>query len=79
MGNYKVRVKVEIVETDEATQTEVEQQEDGSFELVMPEAHAISIDDCEESLLRANFPAIREAISKHLAEISKKKRKKDGE
>lgn len=79
MGKYKVRVKVEIVETDAATETDVGQQEDGSFELVMSEAQAISIDDCEESLLRANFPAIREAISKHLTEISKKKRKKEGE
>jgi hypothetical protein len=78
MGKYKVRVKVEIVETDAATETDVEQHEDGSFELVMSEAQAISIDDCEESLLRANFPAIREAISKHLTEISKKKTQERG-
>ena len=79
MGKYKVKVKVEIVETDEPIEAEVEPKEDGSFELGMSEAQAGSIDDCEESVLRANYPAIRAAISKHLTEFSKKKRTKPGE
>jgi len=36
-----------------------------------------SIDMCEKSVLQTAFPTIREAVSKHLSEISKKKRKKE--
>lgn len=71
--NYKIRVKVEIVESDqELTEGHLE-SEAGQFELVINEAQAVSIDDCEQALLRTNYPAIRAAIARHLSEISKKK------
>ena len=54
MSKYKVRVKVEIVETDAAAETDVEQKGDGSFELIMSEGTAVSIDDCEQAVLRTH-------------------------
>lgn len=71
--NYKIKVKVEIIESEqELTESHIE-TEDGQFELVISEAQAASIDDCEQALLQTNYPAIRAAIAKHLSELSKKK------
>jgi hypothetical protein len=57
MKMHKIRVKVEIVEC-EAMQDlsgELEQLGDGEFELLISPDQAASIDDCEASLLRANY------------------------
>lgn len=71
--NYKIKVKVEIVESEqEPTESHIETG-DGQFELVISEAQALSIDDCEQALLRTNYPAIRAALASHLSELSKKK------
>jgi hypothetical protein len=40
--------------------------------LVITEEQAVSIDECEQALLRTNYPAIRAAIAEHLTELSKK-------
>jgi hypothetical protein len=66
-------VKVEIVESDEEPIGSHIEREDGQFEIVLNEAQAISIDDCEQALLQTNYPAIRAALAKHLSEVSKKK------
>jgi hypothetical protein len=71
--NYKIKVKVEIVESDEEPIRSHIEREDGQFEIVLNEAQAISIDDCEQALLQTNYPAIRAALAKHLSEVSKKK------
>jgi hypothetical protein len=67
---------VEIVECEEKLPREEDPQRlgDGEFELLISGAVASSIDDCEQALLRANYPALRDALSKHLAEVSKKRR-----
>jgi hypothetical protein len=70
--NYKIKVKVEIVESDEEPIGSHIEREDGQFEIVLNEAQAISIDDCEQALLQTNYPAIRAALAKHLSEVSKK-------
>jgi hypothetical protein len=66
-------VEVKIEESDEAVDTNPVEQAEGSFRLVIPEATASSIDDCEQALLRTNFAAVRQAISMHLSTLSKKK------
>jgi hypothetical protein len=71
--NYKIKVQVEIIESDQEVEGELVQTEDGRFELVISKEQAISIDGCEQALLRANYPAIRAAIANHLTELSKKK------
>lgn len=70
--NYKIRVKVEIVESDEEAEEEVIETGDGEFEMVIGQEQGLSIDGSEQALLRTNYPAIRAAISKHLTELSKK-------
>jgi formaldehyde-activating enzyme involved in methanogenesis len=72
--NYKIKVKVEIVESDQAVEEDLIETEAGQFEMVISEEQAISIDACEQALLQTNYPAIRAAIAKHLTELSKKKR-----
>lgn len=75
MANYKIRVRVEIVECEEPAQKHPVQTGDGAFELNISPEQAGSIDDCEQALLAANYPAIRAAITQHLTEFSKKKRR----
>jgi hypothetical protein len=71
--NYKIKVHVEIVESEEETQEYPLETSPGQFELVMDENQALSIDDCEQALLRTNYPAVRAALVQHLTAMSKKK------
>ena len=73
--NYKIRVNVEIVECDEPIIPCPQQVNKGLFEFNISPEQAQSIDDCERSLLKTNYPAIRAALSDHLETISKKKLK----
>ena len=81
MKNHRIRIKVEIAECEEDVAKEGCPQwlGDGEFELRVSGAVASSIDDCEEALLKTNYPALRDALSKHLAEVSKKRRWAKGE
>lgn len=73
MGTYEIKIKVELVERDKSKTHEPKEQKDGSFTMKISEEDAVSIDNCESAILRTAHPAIREAISRHLSEISKKK------
>jgi hypothetical protein len=75
MSNYKIRVKVEIVECEEPISAEPEQVRGGLFEFNIAPAAAESIDDCEQALLTTQYPALRAALSEHLEMVSKKKPK----
>ncbi len=57
---------------DQETENPVKQN-NGTLNMIISENDAISIDNCENALLRTAHPAIRDAISKHLSDISKKK------
>jgi hypothetical protein len=72
MSNYKIKVNIEIVESDTPPHSEPNALEDGSFELNISAAQAESIDECEQALMRANSPALRAALGRHLAQMSKK-------
>ena len=76
LKNTKIRIKIELVETDDPIQNDPLKGSDGSFSLVVDEAKAISIDQIEKSVLTANWPAIRDAIGQHLTEVSKKNSRK---
>ncbi len=76
MSKYKIKVSVEFVECDETENREVNKNNDGSFSMIISEQDAISIDMCERSVLQTAYPTIREAVSDHLSQISKKKSKK---
>lgn len=76
MSRYRIKVQVEIEESDQALQRAPLEQADGSFELVISERQASSIDDCEQALLQTNYAAVRQALAAHLTALSKKKPKK---
>jgi len=76
MGKFKIEVHVKVIECNDSVNDEPTKNGDGSFSMVISEQDAISIDKCEKSVLQTAFPTMREAVSKHLSEISKKKPKK---
>ena len=76
MGKYKIRVKVELVECDDADANGMKKEGDGHFSMTIDEKDAVSIDNCEKSVLLTVYPTIRDAISAHLSEVSKKKHMK---
>jgi hypothetical protein len=78
VGKYRIRVKVELVECDDADTNGMKKEGDGDFSMTIDEKDAINIDKCEKSVLLTAYPTIRDAISAHLSEVSKKKRVKKG-
>lgn len=72
--NIAFRIKIEIVETEvEPTSDRCPQEEvDGSFSLVLPQAEELNISALDRAALDVSFPALREALSRHLAEAGKK-------
>ena len=74
MGKYRIQVKVELIEcNDDSSENDLTEQKDGSFAMTISEKNAISIDNCERAILLTAHPTIRNAITKHLSDISKKK------
>lgn len=72
--NLKLRIKVEFVETEAAPSTDRHPQEqaDGAFVLVLPQADELNISALDRAALDVSFPALREALSRHLAQAGKK-------
>lgn len=74
MSKYKVKINIELIECDDdAREHGPVKEKNGGFTMTISEQDAMSIDKCEKSVLLAAHPTIRDAISKHLSEISKKK------
>lgn len=73
MGKYEIKVKVEIVESSKKNVHEPQEENDGSFTMIIDEKDAVSIDHSEKALLETAYPTIRKALSKHLENVSKKK------
>jgi hypothetical protein len=69
-----LRIKVEFVETEEEPSAEryAQEQADGSFSLVLAQADELNISALDRAALDVSFPALREALSRHLAEAGKK-------
>ncbi len=72
--NLKLRIKVEFVETEEEVSSDryPQEQADGSFSPVLPEADELNISALDRAALDVSFPGLREALSQHLAEAGKK-------
>ena len=72
--NIKLRIKVEFVETEEGLSPDryPQEQADGAFSLVLPQADELNISALDRAALDVSFPALREALSRHLAEAGKK-------
>lgn len=78
MGKFKIKINIEIDECENVNNKNPEEQEDGSFEMVIDESDAISIDKSERALIETTYPAIRKALAEHLSMMSKKKPSKKG-
>jgi hypothetical protein len=73
MQTYQIRMKVEIVPCTESPTSDASTRDDGSVQITIAEADAINIDACERALLQTAYPTLRDTLSKHLSEMSKKK------
>ena len=73
--NIALRIKVEFVETEAEPSSDrcPQEQVDGSFSLVLPEADELNISALDRAALDVSFPALREAVSRYLAKAGKKK------
>ncbi len=71
MPNYEIKIQVDIRATEQEVTPDATPSADGSFRIVMDHESGQSIDQCEHALLAVNYPAIREALSRHLSEISR--------
>ena len=72
--NIAFRIKVEIIETEAepSSNRRPHEQADGAFSLVLPEADELNISALDRAALEVSFPALREALSRHLAQAGKK-------
>ena len=72
--NIAFRIKIELVETEvEPSSDRCPQEEaDGAFSLVLPEAEELNLSALDRAALEVSFPALREALSRYLTEAGKK-------
>ena len=80
IGNkaYRVRTQIVIEECDAeevASARQDRERTEGSYEVLLSEADACSIDKSEQAILGSAWPAMRAALSRHLSAVSKKKPK----
>lgn len=75
MGNIRVRISVEMVETQDPVTSgdNPERMNDGSFSVILGKEAEFDISRLENVMLRATYPALRTALSEHLEDASKKK------
>ncbi len=73
MDNYKIEINLDFVKCDGPIDSDPIKHDNGAFSMTISEQDAISIDRCESAVLETAYPAIREAVSRHSAEMSKKK------
>jgi hypothetical protein len=71
MPNYEINIQVDIRATEQDVTPEAMPSNDGGFRIVVNRESGQSIDQCEQALLAVNYPAIREALSRHLSEVSR--------
>ena len=71
MPNYEINIQVDIRPTEQDVTPEATPSNDGGFRIVINRESGQSIDQGEQALLAVNYPAIREALSRHLSEVSR--------
>ncbi len=71
MPNYEIKIQVDIRATEQEVTPDATPSANGSFRIVMDHESGQSIDQCEHALFAVNYPAIREALSRHLSEMSR--------
>jgi hypothetical protein len=72
METYQLRVKIERMPCSESPTDTPVKQPDGSVQIILSEADALNIDTCEHTLLQTLYPTLRETLSTHFSDVSKK-------
>jgi hypothetical protein len=72
--NVKLRIKVEIIETDEEVSPAraAARQDVGDFSLVLPESDELNLSALDRAALDVSYPALRDAVQAHVEEAIKK-------
>jgi hypothetical protein len=70
-NNYKIKVDIKIVKSEEEEQERPKKQGAGQYEYIINGATGRSIDEVERALLVTNAEALRDGIANHLTEVSK--------
>ena len=71
MSNYEIQIQINMRPPDDDVTLEAHQGADGHCRIVVSGATAQRIDACEQALLAVHYPALREALSRHLSEVSR--------
>lgn len=72
MTNYKMCIQIKMIPCNEPPTATPYQEKDGSVSIVLSQTDAMNIDVCERTFLQTTYPTLRDAISTHLSEVSKK-------
>jgi hypothetical protein len=72
MKNCKIIVNIDMIDCEEAVSEAPIVGPNGRVEVVINGADSGKIDRCEQALLQAVHPAVREALGQHLSAWSKK-------
>ena len=77
MSNIEISIKINISETNACVKGDhsAEQMGDGYFRLILDDSSALDINALEKGLLKTNYPALRDALAKHLESEIKKSHK----
>lgn len=75
MSNIEISIRINIAETKASVMNDhsAEQMGDGHFRLILDDSSVLDINALENGLLRTNYPALRDALAKHLESEIKKK------
>jgi len=74
-NNYVIKVSISIEKNgkDQVEVVKPKKNNNGYFSLIISESEAESIDQIEKAVLKTSFPAIRDAVSNHLTDLSLQK------
>ena len=70
--NYKIRVKIELVESNESPEGGITNPSSGVYEQVLSQEMGENIDGCEEKFMPLMYAAMRESLGCHWSQSSKK-------
>ena len=70
MSNYEITIQVDMRETEQEVTQGAQHSTDGRFRIVISREAGQSIDHGEQAVLAVNYPALREALSRHFSKVS---------
>ena len=69
---YKIRVKIEIIESNDETGEAQANPKPGMYEQVLRTEMSENLDECEQNLLKLSYEAMRASLATHMSEASQK-------